>query len=330
MKKIVFLPISPLMWEGFQTIWEDAVENPENIVKVIPIPTYNRDSENNLSGDEYLTTGYPDLVPITDINSYNLEAEHPDIIYIQNANDSGTLGFTVHPYFYTSNIKNFTDNLTYIQYTCWPELPVNNHAYLEDLRTMLIPEGINNVDHIIVQSPNMKDVYLHLLAGASAKQLEYWESRISFKDYPRIRILEKYNHSSNILPIEWLEIIKNPDGTYKKTTLLCTSVMDILENNRPKINELRDYFDTFSHKKEDEVLIWRPYPNLDKVLERLRPELYDEYHELVKYYTDNDIGIFDTLPTPTPAIVVSNNYSGSNCGVSELFKSTGKVCHILS
>ena len=324
MKKIVFLPISPLMWEGFQTIWEDAVENPENIVKVIPIPTYNRDSENNLSGDEYLTNGYPDLVRITDINSYNLETEHPDIIYIQNANDTGTLGFTVHPYFYTSNIKNFTDNLTYIQYTCWPELPVNNHEYLEDLRTMLIPEGINNVDHIIVQSQNMKDVYLHLLAGASAKQLEYWESRISYDNYPRVCLLNKHTSKSDIVPTDWLNIMKKPDESFKKTYLLCISIMDMLENNRQKINEIKEILDSFKEKKEDTALIFRPYPNMEKVLERLRPELYSEYRELINAYVKNNIGILDTTPTPTSAIMASDFYMGSPCGVSELFKSTGK------
>ena len=57
---------------------------------------------------------------------------------------------------------------------------------------------------------------------------------------------------------------------------------------------------------------------------KLRPELFDDFRALLEFYIGNDVGIFDEMPTPTPAIILSDSYIGDECGVKELFMTTGK------
>ncbi|SDA41831.1 hypothetical protein SAMN02910275_00299 [Butyrivibrio sp. INlla18] len=320
MKKIVFCPLSPNMWEGFQTLYEDIISDPDNKVWVIPVPTYRRDSDNNLSDCEYSLEGYPANVKITEVNNFSFETEQPDIIYVQNISDTETLGFTMHPFFHTTNLKRFTKNLTYIPYSCMKEPGCSNHEYLESIRFMLVPSGFYNIDHAIVQSENMKSTLMHLLAGQSKALFDEWNSKITWQSYPRIEILKRYNKKTVPHPKEWDSFLVH------KTTihLLCTSVLDVLENNRNLFVKLKVTMKKYIDIKDQVLLIWRPHREMMTILKIMRPELVDEYEEILNYYKSNNIGILDESVTPTAAITFADKYIGDSCAVAVLFKSTGK------
>ena len=325
MKKIVFLSLSPQMWDGFETLWDEAVSNSENEVTVIPLPTYNRDVDDNLSDPYYTLTGYPENVPITDVNAYSLKVNHPDIIYIQNVQDTINGGFCVHPAFHSSALKNYTEQLVYVPYMCTEQIPLDNKPYLDSIKFLFVyPSVYNNVDRIIVQSENQKQLYLHYLAGANSELLDFWSQRISYKEYPRNEILKKYNRHNVYRPNEWNTVLGFDSDSNKKTVLLCTSVIDLLTYEHLVINKLNEIFNAHLNNMDDSVLIWRPYPAIEKALEMLRPNLVNDYNALVSFYLDNKIGILDQLPSPTAAIIMSDEYLGDACGIMELFRTTGK------
>jgi hypothetical protein len=56
----------------------------------------------------------------------------------------------------------------------------------------------------------------------------------------------------------------------------------------------------------------------------LRPGLVNEYNNLISFYRDNHVGILDEHPSPTPAIIMSDEYIGDACGIMELYRTTGK------
>lgn len=316
MKKIVFLPCSPDMWDGFQTLWEDAVKDDDNLVTVIPIPTYKRDVNNQLSDAMYITEGYPGNVPVTDVNAYIFESERPDIIYIQNAQDTQCLAFCVHPFFHTSNLKQFTDNLIYVPYSCHYEEDLGDPQY----KNFFIPQNIDNIDHIIVQSEGMKEAYLNYIASTNASKYDLWKNKISWEDYPRTNILKRYTKTNVPHSSDWDNYLSDN----KETHLLCTSIFNVLYGNRPLLKEVQQTLARYNSQKASTLLIWRPHRQMQEVLEKLRPELVKDYQQLLEYFTSNNIGILDTTPSPTAAIVLSDKYIGDNCGILELYKSTGK------
>ena len=324
MKKIVFLPISSKMWDGFETLWDEAISDPQNDVKVIPIPTYKRGSENQLFDAEYTTIGYPANVEITDINAYSLRNNHPDIIYVQNIQDADNRGFCVHPEFHTNKLKEYTDKLIYVPYICTEHISFDDPYFLASIRPLIYCSGINNVTNIIVQSENQKELYLYYLAGANPKLQNYWSQKISYQNYPRNMILKKYQKNNVPHPKEWDKLLKDESGNYKKTLMLCTSVVAVLTENRNAFRNLKAIFESHLHHRDEYVLIWHPYEGIMDALKLLRPELVDDYHKLLSYYQDNSIGILDSLSSPTASIILSDEYFGDSCGVMELYRTTGK------
>lgn len=323
MRKVVFLPCSPNMWDGFETLYDKEVSDPSTQVTVIPIPCYSKKHDGSLTDTSYELTGYPDNVTITGVNDYNLAAEHPNTIYVQNIQDSDNPGFTVHPEFYTDKLRACTDELVYVPYNCFSEVDPGYEFLVKNYMPILCTKGIFNTDRIIVQSENTKNVYLRLL-DAKGQPLDVWDKKISFEEYPRKEILKKYTRETVNFPASWDRHLFGSDDYQKDTVLFVTSVMGVLEFGRDDLLNAKAVFDEFLEKKEENALIWRPHKSLPEVIAKLRPELFDDFKALLEYYLYNDIGIFDDTPSPTPAILISDYYYGDECGIKELFKSTGK------
>ncbi len=326
MRKVLFLPLHPNMWEGFETIWEKENADPDTLITVLPIPTYQVGYKKIVTEKEYITSGYPDNITICGIDDYDLAAEHPDTIYIQNVQDGDDPIFTVDPRFYTKELRPFTDNLVYIPYNCLPELETDYNSLQRVFYSkFLAPSGIQNVDKIIVHSRNSRDVHLTLIAGLDKASRLEWSSKITCEDYPRISILKKYTKETVPYPQIWNRHLFDASGGRKETVLFATSVFGVLEFNRSHFRKARKILEEYLEKKDSTALIWRPNKYLPESIMKLRPELFDDFRALLEYYLTNDIGIFDETPTPTPAIILSDAYIGDECGVKELFKSTGKA-----
>ncbi len=326
MRKVVFLPLHPYMWEGFETIWENEKSDSNTEVKVIPVPTYQLGYKKSVTETTYITTGYPENVDICGIDDYDLSIEHPDIIYIQNIQDDSNPLFTIDQRFYTSKLRQCTNQLVYIPYNCIPALEPEYYSLKRTFYNMLLaPSGIYNVDKIIVHSKNSREVYLALLEDPEDPSRTKWSAKITCEGYPRISILNKFTKNTVPYPQSWNRHIFDSSGNRKKTVLLATSVFSVLEYNRPHLREARYIFEEYLKMKDSTALIWRPNKHLPESIMKLRPELFEEFRALLEFYITNDVGIFDETPTPTPAIILSDAYAGDECGVKELFKSTGKL-----
>lgn len=324
MRKVAFLPCHPHMWEGFETLWDKETSDPSNEVAVVPIPSYSRGCDDSLFNVSYITEGYPDSVRLFGVNDYNLATEHPDTIYIQSIEDADNSGFAVHPHFHTPNLRSFTDELVYVPYNCMPEIDPDNDHIDKYNEKILTQPGIHNVDRIIVQSENIKSIYLKLLAGQNNALREQWDKKISCSDYPRIRILEKYTKETVSYPAFWNSYLYKPDGSRKEAVLFTLSIVEMLKYNRSSFRKAKRIFEEYMEQKDDKILIWRPHKLLPDYIIKLRPELFEDFRTLLEFYINNNIGIFDETPTPTPAIILSDSMIDGECGLKELYKATGK------
>lgn len=77
-KKIVFLPYKASMWDSLESIWKAADADPECEAYVIPIPYYDKNPDGTFREFHYEGDMYPDYVPITRYEEYDLEERHPD------------------------------------------------------------------------------------------------------------------------------------------------------------------------------------------------------------------------------------------------------------
>ena len=114
----VFLPYKVSMWDSLESVWMAADQDPNCDAYVIPIPYYDKNRDGSYGAEHYEGDQYPDYVPVTHYNNYDFKSRRPDMIFIHNPYDQFNNVTSVHPFFYSKNLKQYTDCLVYIPYYC--------------------------------------------------------------------------------------------------------------------------------------------------------------------------------------------------------------------
>ena len=218
-EEVVFLPYKAAMWDSLESVWKKAERDKDCDAYVIPIPYCDRNPDGSVKETHYEGELYPKYVPVTYFLDYDFAARLPDKIYIHNPYDEYNHVTSVDPFFYSGNLKKYTDELIYIPYfildepsdeimeelragkretvqprenegkASFTEINTSNSnggkgkdkriedgdseseeklspldAYLEGLSNYVLLPGVVNADKTIVQSKEMKDCYVEILA----------------------------------------------------------------------------------------------------------------------------------------------------------------------
>lgn len=123
-KEVVFFPYKASMWDSLESIYLAAREDPDCDVYCVPIPYYTLNPDRSFGKMHYegnvcpdgTPMEYPEDIEITDWQEYNFEERKPDVIYIHNPYDNCNLVTSVHPRYYSINLKKNTDCLVYVPY----------------------------------------------------------------------------------------------------------------------------------------------------------------------------------------------------------------------
>ncbi len=115
-REIAFFPYKASMWDSLESFWLEAREREDCEAYVVPIPYYDKNPDGSIRQWHYEGNEYPDYVPITPWEQYDLEIRKPDEAYIHNPYDEFNLVTSVHPNFYLSELKKHVGKLIYTQY----------------------------------------------------------------------------------------------------------------------------------------------------------------------------------------------------------------------
>ena len=321
----VFLPYKASMWDSLESVWRKADADPSCDAYVIPIPYFDRNPDGSAKEEHYEGDIFPKDVPVTRYDQYDFESRHPDRIYIHNPYDANNFVTSVHPFFYSKNLKNFTDELIYIPYFVLGEPDPDNQAVLDGIAHFVMTPGVLNADKVIVQSEAMKKAYVNILVKEMGEDSrEYWENKISGAGSPKFDKVENTKKEDLTIPDEWLSVIERPDGSRKKIIFYNTSVQALLDNDMEMIEKIRDVMKVFKENKNDIALLWRPHPLIKATISSMRPNLWEEYEKIVNDYIAEGWGIYDDTPDLDRAIILSDAYYGDHSSVVQLYTRTKK------
>lgn len=291
--KIVFMPYKASMWDCMESVWEAADKDEQCEVYVIPVPYYERNQDGGIEKECYEGALFPREVPIVSYKSFSLEKEHPDVIYIHNPYDAANYVTSVHPDYYSSELKKYTDVLVYIPYYIlgngpMPEAHQKLPAYMY-------------ADKIIVQD----------LEKAESLSDYVPEDKIAVIGSPKVDRLLKLERKKkeiieNYISQAWREKIAG-----KKVILFNVSITGILQYSKYAMNKIRYVISTFE-EREDVVLLWRPHPLVEATLKSMRPEMHKEYMEIKNTFVHKGKGILDESADAGIATVISDAYVGEN------------------
>ena len=318
-KTAVFLPYKASMWDSLESVWKAACDDAEWESVVIPIPYYNRNTDDSLGEMQYEGADFPEDVPVTDWQQYSLEKEHPDIIFIHNPYDQFNIVTTVHPLFYASRIKDYTEKLVYIPYFVHQNDIVAEHY-------CVLP-GTIYADVVILQSEKVREQYLRYYEAALPELVEKQgreaiEKKFQALGSPKFDVSAD---SQNDIPEEWREFL----GQGKKVIFFNTHLRGLMQGKSEQFLRKLEWVFNFFQKQEDVVLLWR-HPLMVETARAMNPEAVEPYLKLVDRYRRQKIGIYDDSRELHRAIDLSDAYYGSGSSVVELFRQQGKPVMLMS
>lgn len=320
-KEIVFLPYKASMWDSLESVWKAADEDERCDAYVIPIPYFDKSPDGSLGEMHYEGNGYPEYVPITSWEEYSIAEKRPDVIYIHNPYDNDNIITTVHPAFYAEELRKYTDMLVYIPYFVCAGETVPEH--------FCVTPGTLYADKVIVQSEAIRKTYveeLHKFEKENNCKNAFGdiERKVLALGSPKYdKVLNTGKHDFDI-PKEWLDVICMQDGSMKKIVLYNTSIANMLERNEMFIRKIEDVLRIFKESQEDIVLLWRPHPLIQATLQSMRPQLWNQYSDIVRRYKIEGWGIYDDTSDLNRAIELSDAYYGDGGSLLALYKKTGK------
>lgn len=331
-KEVVFLPYKASMWDSLESVYLAAKEDEDCDAYVVPIPYFDKNPDGSLGQMHYEGGEYPPEIEIVYFENYHLEERHPDTIYIHNPYDNWNYVTSVPEYYFSSNLKKYTDQLVYIPYFVLAEIQPEDQAAIDTMKHFCFLPGIIFADKVIVQSENMRQIYINeFIKAAKENGLtgEYvdrsvLEKKILGLGSPKFDKVHNVNREELEIPEEWLKIIEKPDGAWKKIIFYNTSINALLENDEKMLDKIKSVLHTFKENQDEVALLWRPHPLIRTTIETMRPELWKEYSQIVEQYCREGWGIYDDSADMDRAVVLSDAYYGDQSSIVQVYQETGK------
>ena len=314
------------MWDSLESVWKAASEDENCDAYVIPIPYYDRNPDKSFGEMHYEGLEYPEYVPITYYKSYNFEERRPDIVFIHNPYDELNYVTTVHPFYYSKNLKQYTDKLVYIPYFVLGEVTPDNITpkTKEKISQFCMQPAVIHADQVILQSEAMKQIYVNILCENFGEETRSkWETKILGLGSPKYDKVRSTNEADLKIPEEWLSILYKPDGTKRKVILYNTSVTTLLDTRERMLVKMRDTFRVFYESREEVALLWRPHPLIQATIESMLPRLWNDYMKLVEEYKTAGWGIYDDSAELNRALELADAYYGDTRSLVQLCQDKG-------
>lgn len=323
---VVFLPYKASMWDSLESVWKAADEDPECDAYVIPIPYYDKNPDGSFREMHYEGNLYPDYVPVTDFNSFNFEQMRPDMIFIHNPYDKWNYVTSVHPFFYSDNLKKLTDKLVYIPYFVLGDIEPDDREAVKGIEHFCTVPAVVNADKVIVQSEKMRQIYIDVMSETMGEDTrKIWREKILGLGSPKVDKVLNTRKEDLVIPDEWLRVIEKPDGSWKKIIFYNTSVSALLAHEEKMLQKMQSVFELFKKNQDDVALLWRPHPLIQATIESMRPQLWKKYSDIVKRYQEEGWGIYDDSADMDRAVELSDAYYGDKSSVVQLYRKTGKM-----
>lgn len=305
-KEIVFFPYKASMWDSLESVYLAAKEDSECDVYCVPIPYYELNPDRSFGVMHYEGMEYPENIEVIDWRTYSFEERRPDVIYIHNPYDGWNLVTSVHPRYYSANLKKYTDTLVYVPY-------YSTSGGMSEAQS-LCPAYLY-ADYIIIQAPGYR---------------KYFDSRISDKKFLPFGS-PKFDKTIKLCknpPTPFAEWEKKMVG--RKVYFYNTSITGMLEDTEGFLKKMDYVFNCFQGR-EDACLLWRPHPLLESTFDSMRPEYKFIFQALKKKFIENDLGIYDSTPDIETTVALCDVYIGdSGSSVTSLFGIAGKPIFILN
>ena len=278
-KEVVFLTCRKGTWKSLHTLWQEADKDEYWNVTVIAIPYYYRDFEFNILSDKPIIDceDIPKEVKLTSYDKYDFEKKHPDMIVFQQPYDEYSDAFSVHPFFYASNLRQYTDDLVLVPSFILREVTDADQRSRFTLRSYVETPGFVYADNIIAQSENMKKVFTELAENFVKNELgddvdieNYpwfdWDNKVSGDGSPIYDWISR-GYERVVYPDNIKNRLLEADGKRKKVVVFGLSGSMLFEHGIREVERAKEAIKKILCTSENIVVLWCLDPYAEEVLE---------------------------------------------------------------
>ncbi len=346
--EVVFFCYKASMSDSLESVYFAAKEDPFCDAYFVPIPYFDRDPDGNIGQMHLEGAGhYSDRYELTDWEKYDIQARRPDVVFIMNPYDEQNYVTSVHPYFYSRRLKEYTDMLVYIEYGLpyWLYRDPCAEGLQKEFeeKSILLPAHLY-AHYDIRYAKELAEAHKTMFAAYPdiARQYDMTPERIQEKfvplGSPKFDKVLNTNREDYPLPEVWK---RKTEG--KKIILYNTSLVELLRSSTPesgygevsvshddryfrKVHSIIEMFQS----QEDVVLWWRPHPLFEATLHSIRPTLLFEYLDIIQDFKTFEKGVFDDTEDLHRAIAWSDGMISDESSLLLLYMATGKPFYIPS
>ena len=322
-REIVFISYKAENWNQLYPFWKKAKEDPWNDVYVIAVPYYYRDIDGRFGEMQNDRTGYPAEIELTEYNRYDFMNRFPDTIIIQNPYDEYNQAVSVHPFFYTSNLRKYTPELIYIPYFVLSEFSKKDKRAWGFMDSYCIVPAMVYVDRVILQSENMKELYVEKLVEEVGEETrEYWERKIG---YARESVTSSLNlkdkdANRNIIQSKYQKKLYRADGKKKKVIVYYISSAQLQAEPRKALDKLKFVMKIFETYSSDICVVWlSDQHNLNEWQQKNL-----EYEEIVQKFQAGEWGIYEDISKQKINLSFADAYYGDGSVWMQQMQEQGK------
>lgn len=282
---ILFLPYKASMWDSMESVYFAAMKDCSCEALVMPISYFERAKDRSFGLEKNEREQFPEGISLVG-EEYSIEEERPDIIYIHNPYDDCNTVTSVHPRYYSSNLKKYTENLIFIPYQANFRMTI--------LKPLPLP-AYQNVDYIVVQNEEHRKAFL-----------EEFREKCVILGSPKYDKLLSLMAQKPEMPEEWKKISMGRELYYFNSGLA-----GMLKDTELFLRKTEEVFDAFRGNSKY-CLLWRPHPLLENTFLTMRKEYQNRFLDLKKKYLEEEIGIYDDSGEPERAVILSSAYIGDD------------------
>ncbi len=163
-------------------------------------------------------------------------------------------------------------------------------------------------------------------------EIYFREQIVVLADILDERYQDRVKYEENKKFRDSIDRMKNHNGKKRKLILMCNDTLEIITNDGVIIEKLRNVFMQFE-KKQNVLLWWKPSKiasNEVRELEKVMPEMLEEYRKLIREYEEKRWGVLDNGISMEEAMELCDAYYGDDNRIAKAFQDDGKPVMIIN
>lgn len=282
-----------------------------NEVYVICMAYFYKDYDGALINPEYEIEKMPEEIRALGYNEFDMELHYPKRVYTLDAYEDFNPVWSIQPDYYCSNLINKAEKIIYITPFKLEEFSKESYRAYFNMASYCNMPGVCNADEVIVQSENMRNLYVEKLSEFAGENTRcIWEEKIKVNEFTANE--------------------KNPKKrvTDKKLLMIHVGISTFSQYGTKMTDKLMRIYEILKENGNQIEYVWSVSPIVKESLKGINEKVYNEFLHVDKMLKEGQFR-GEVIKEDEYGMVCDGYYGDSSTYVQQ-FRNVNKPVMILN